>query len=81
MKGEILNLHRESPVLININTFAERIQVHPQKAREIARRKDLCDAGISVNINDGKKGGMRIDWDRYLDFVRNCPACSEYRRV
>ncbi|MBE6011324.1 MAG: hypothetical protein E7234_02055 [Lachnospiraceae bacterium] len=72
---------KEEPVLITINTFSERIQVSHAKAREISRRKDLCDAGISVNINAGKRGGIRIDWIRYLEYVKRFPAVDESRRT
>lgn len=71
----------ESNELITLETFCERMDIQISKAREIAGRRDLCEKGISVTMNGDKRGGKRIHWQKYLEYIGACPAVPESKRV
>ena len=68
--------------LIKLSRFAERIEVCTTRAREMSRSKVFCERKISVNINpDGKQGGIRINWKKYLEFLSENDVVPGYKRV
>lgn len=76
------NTNHDEAVLITVNEFAARVMLSPARARELVRSSALCNRGIAVNINaDGKQGGMRVHWPKYLEYISKTPAVPEHKRV
>lgn len=69
-------------ILIDLKEFAKRISVEIARAREMSRSRVFFEKGIAVNINpDGKRGGTRIHWEKYLEFISKNPVVPEDKRV
>jgi hypothetical protein len=58
---------------LTIKEFAHRMSLGYTTAWELSRCKDFLKNGISVKVNplSKKRGGVRIDWVKYLSFVEN----------
>ena len=68
----------KEPTYIDLKEFARRIDVGIGRAREMSRCKLFRDQHISVNVNpDGKQGGIRIHWNKYLEFLNENPVVPE----
>lgn len=77
-----MNKKNKKPVLIEIIEFSERISVSYNKALQLSKSKEFCDKHISVRIDpNSKKGGVRIHWERYLNFVDTLSVVEESKRV
>ena len=69
-------------IFISIEDFSRRISVSISKARLISRSKDLCERGIAVDLNtDSKRGLIRINWPKYLEYISSRPAVPIDKRI
>ena len=68
--------------LITISEFARLIGYSYKSALEVSRQKALIERNIAVQIKPGlKKGGVRINYSKYLEYLNACPAVSEAKYV
>ena len=67
-----------SEPLITIKEFARRIGYSYKSALEVSRQKALIERRIAVRIRpELKKGGVRIDYAKYLEYLTANPAIPE----
>ena len=66
-------------IYITIKEFASRIGYSYSSAYNMAHSKYFRDKRIAEKMNlPGKKGGIRIHWQRYLATRQDNPIIAEY---
>jgi len=71
-----------SEPLITIKEFARRIGYSYKSALEVSRQKALVERRITVRIKpELKKGGVRIDYAKYLEYLTTGPAIPEKKYI